>query len=74
MGGGKKRVDGVSGRGAGRADGPRSAVLLERPDAATPWEKLAAPIRRLPECTPPDASHPSRSPQLPAQAGPRAGR
>lgn len=29
--------------------GPRSGALLERLDAATPWETLAAPIRALPE-------------------------
>lgn len=29
--------------------GPRSAALLEKLDAATPWERLAAPIRKLPE-------------------------
>ncbi|MFN5959508.1 MAG: hypothetical protein ACK462_16410, partial [Planctomyces sp.] len=28
--------------------GPRSAALLERLDAATPWATLAAPIRSLP--------------------------
>ena len=35
--------------------GPRSASLLERLDAATPWEELAAPIRALPEYTNPGA-------------------
>lgn len=29
--------------------GPRAATLLEKLDVATPWEKLAAPIRALPE-------------------------
>ncbi len=29
--------------------GRRSAALLARLDAATPWETLAAPIRTLPE-------------------------
>jgi len=29
--------------------GPRASTLLEKLDAATPWEKLAAPIRALPE-------------------------
>lgn len=29
--------------------GPRAGTLLEKLDAATPWEKLAAPIRALPE-------------------------
>jgi len=31
------------------AGGPRSAALLERLDAATPWRELAAPIYDLPE-------------------------
>ncbi len=31
------------------AGGPRSAALLERLDAATPWRELAAPILALPE-------------------------
>lgn len=29
--------------------GPRTRDLLERLDAAVPWEKLATPILRLPE-------------------------
>ncbi len=29
--------------------GPRSAAMLERLDAATPWDKLARPIAKLPE-------------------------
>lgn len=44
--------------------GPRSAALLERLDAATPWEKLAAPIRRLPEYNAPGAGHPPWCPVL----------
>lgn len=44
--------------------GPRSAKLLERLDAATPWEKLAAPIRTLPEYTNPGAGHPAWCPVL----------
>jgi transposase, IS5 family len=37
--------------------GPRSAALLERLDAATPWATLAAPIRALPEYNNPGAGH-----------------
>jgi IS5 family transposase len=44
--------------------GPRSGALLERLDAATPWEKLAAPIRALPEYTNPGAGHPPWCPVL----------
>jgi transposase, IS5 family len=33
----------------GDLGGPRSAALLEKLDAATPWQELAAPIRRLGE-------------------------
>lgn len=44
--------------------GPRSAALLERLDAATPWEKLAAPIRALPEYNAPGAGHPPWCPVL----------
>jgi hypothetical protein len=44
--------------------GPRSAALLERLDAATPWEKLAAPIRALPEYNNPGAGHPPWCPVL----------
>lgn len=44
--------------------GPRSASLLEKLDAATPWEKLAAPVRRLPEYTHPGAGHPAWCPTL----------
>lgn len=44
--------------------GPRSAALLERLDAATPWERLAAPIRRLPEYNAPGAGHPPWCPVL----------
>jgi len=29
--------------------GPRSAALLEKLDAATPWKRLAASVRALPE-------------------------
>lgn len=44
--------------------GPRSAGLLERLHAATPWETLAAPIRALPEYTNPGAGHPPWCPVL----------
>lgn len=44
--------------------GTRSATLLERLDAATPWEKLAAPIRALPEYNNPGAGHPPWCPVL----------
>jgi hypothetical protein len=38
--------------------GPRAAGLLGKLDAATPWEKLAASIRVLPEYTNAGAGHP----------------
>ena len=44
--------------------GPRAAALLERLDAATPWETLAAPIRALPEYTNSGAGHPPWCPVL----------
>lgn len=44
--------------------GPRSAALLEKLDAATPWETLAAPIRALPEYNNPGAGHPPWCPVL----------
>lgn len=44
--------------------GPRSSALLERLDAATPWEKLAAPIRSLPEYTNEGAGRPPWCPVL----------
>lgn len=44
--------------------GTRSATLLERLDAATPWEKLAAAIRSLPEYNNPGAGHPPWCPVL----------
>ena len=44
--------------------GPRSAALLEKLDAATPWEKLAASIRVLPEYNNPGAGHPPWCPVL----------
>jgi len=44
--------------------GPRSAALLERLDAATPWERLAAPIRALPEYNNQGAGHPPWCPVL----------
>jgi transposase, IS5 family len=44
--------------------GPRSAALLERLDAATPWERLAAPIRALPEYNNRGAGHPPWCPVL----------
>lgn len=43
---------------------PRSAALLERLDAATPWENLAAPIRALPEYNNSGAGHPPWCPVL----------
>lgn len=43
---------------------PRSMVLLERLDAATPWEELVAPIRALPEYNNPGAGHPPWCPAL----------
>lgn len=42
----------------------RAAALLERLDAATPWETLAAPIRRLPEYNAPRAGRPAWCPVL----------
>ena len=44
--------------------GPRSAALLERLDAATPWETLATPIRALSEYNNPGAGHPPWCPVL----------
>lgn len=44
--------------------GPRSATLLARLDAATPWERLAAPIRALPEYNNKGAGHPPWCPVL----------
>lgn len=44
--------------------GPRSAALLDRLDAATPWDTLAAPIRALPEYNAPGAGHPPWCPVL----------
>lgn len=44
--------------------GPRSAALLEKLDAATPWDDLAGPIRRLPEYNAPGAGHPPWCPVL----------
>jgi transposase, IS5 family len=44
--------------------GPRSSTLLEKLDAATPWAKLAAPIRALPEYNHPGAGHPPWCPVL----------
>ncbi len=44
--------------------GPRSAALLERLDAATPWETLARPIRALPEYNNDGAGHPPWCPVL----------
>jgi IS5 family transposase len=43
---------------------PRSATLLHKLDAATPWEKLAAPVRRLPEYNNQGAGHPPWCPVL----------
>jgi IS5 family transposase len=43
---------------------PRSMTLLEKLDAATPWEILAAPIRALPEYNNPGAGHPPWCPVL----------
>lgn len=44
--------------------GPRSGALLEKLDAATPWEKLAAPILKLPEYRGTGAGRPAWSPVL----------
>lgn len=44
--------------------GPRSAAMLEKLDAATPWAKLAAPIRALPEYNNKGAGHPPWCPVL----------
>lgn len=44
--------------------GPRSAALLEKLDAATPWERLAAPVRALPEYNNVGAGHPPWDPVL----------
>jgi IS5 family transposase len=44
--------------------GPRSATLLERLDAATPWDAIAAPVRALPEYTNKGAGHPAWDPTL----------
>lgn len=44
--------------------GPRSGSLLERLDAATPWEAIAAPIRALPEYTNTGAGHPPWCPVM----------
>ena len=44
--------------------GPRSAATLEQLDAATPWEKLAAPVRALPEYNNKGAGHPPWCPVL----------
>lgn len=48
-------------------DGPggtRSATLQERLDSATPWDKLSAPIRILPEYNAPGAGRPPWCPVL----------
>lgn len=42
----------------------RAAALLERLDAATPWETLAAPVRRLPEYNAPAAGRPAWCPVM----------
>lgn len=44
--------------------GPRTAALLERLDAATPWREIAAPIYRLPEYTNPGPGRPALDPTL----------
>ena len=44
--------------------GPRSAAMLDKLDAATPWEKLAVPIRALPEYNNKGAGHPLWCPVL----------
>lgn len=46
------------------AGGPRSAALLERLDAATPWRELAAPIYQLPEYTNPGPGRPAWDPAV----------
>ena len=44
--------------------GPRSAALLDKLDAATPWEQLAASILALPEYNNPGAGRPPWCPVL----------
>jgi transposase, IS5 family len=44
--------------------GPRSALLLARLDAATPWEELARPVRALPEYNNAGSGHPPWCPVL----------
>jgi len=44
--------------------GPRSAALLAKLGAATPWEMFAAPIRALPEYHNPSPGHPPWYPVL----------
>lgn len=44
--------------------GPRSAALLERLDAATPWRELAAPIHALPEYARDNPGRPAWDPTL----------
>lgn len=46
------------------AGATRTAALLDRLDAATPWQTLAAPIRALPEYNAPGAGHPAWCPVL----------
>ncbi|MFN7019765.1 MAG: IS5 family transposase [Phycisphaerales bacterium] len=63
-GGTEERGDGVRGCDAGRSGWPRTAKLLEKLDAATPWETLAAPIRALDEYNNPGAGNPPWCPVL----------
>jgi hypothetical protein len=46
------------------AGGPRSAALLERVGAATPWRELAVPIYALAEYSNPGPGRPSRDPAI----------
>jgi transposase, IS5 family len=48
----------------GELGGPRSSALLEKLDAATPWETLAAPIEALPEYNHQGAGRPPWCPRL----------
>ena len=48
----------------GTLGGPRSAEFLAKVEAATPWERLAAPVRALPEYNNRGAGHPPWCPVL----------
>ena len=45
-----ERADGFVDTALADCGSKRTAALLAMLGAATPWEKLAAPIRKLPEC------------------------